>query len=246
MSALIDITRQAINGEEVNAVNAREVWEFVESKQEFANWIKARLSELGAVEGVDFLIILSKTQGRPQTQYIVTLDIAKHLAMMERNEKGKECRQHFIDFEKAQTRQPVLPQNYKAALVELIAKVEEIESLNAKIEADKPKVALANCIEVAGGSVNISDWVRVLKDENTNIKQARVFELLKEWKIIFSDNGVNKPYAKYLEKGWFEVTENSIVTPKGNKTRLHTKITGKGQVALSYRIKEYFDEKQSA
>ncbi len=56
------------------------------------------------MEGEDFTIILGKSSGgRPSKIYIVTLDIGKHLAMMERNNKGKEVRQHFIDVEKKYT-----------------------------------------------------------------------------------------------------------------------------------------------
>lgn len=118
-------------------------------------------------------------------------------------------------------------------------RVQKEEAL-AIIEAQKPKIALANCIEVAAASINISDWIRVIKDENSSITQNKVFDLLKKWKIIFKESGINKPYAPYIKNGWFEVTENIIVTPKGNKTKLQTKITGKGQVELSYKIKEHF------
>lgn len=116
----------------------------------------------------------------------------------------------------------------------------KVKELQEKIEQDKPKVSLAESIQVAAGSMNISDWVRVLKDESGVIKQNKVFDLLREWKILFKQNKVNIPQAKYIDKGWFEVTENTIITPNGSKTKVQSKITGKGQVELSYRIKEYF------
>lgn len=82
-------------------VDARELYAFVESKQDFSEWIKKRLGECEAVEGQDFSIILGKsTGGRPQKDYILLIDIAKEVAMLERNEKGKAVRKYFISVER--------------------------------------------------------------------------------------------------------------------------------------------------
>lgn len=120
MNELIKTTNAIINNEEVNAVNARELWKFLESKQEFANWIKSRIKEYGFEEGKDFLINLSKTlNGKPSKDfdltnlsnqtgrggnrrsidYIITIDMAKELSMVENNEKGKLARRYFIEIE---------------------------------------------------------------------------------------------------------------------------------------------------
>ena len=110
MNELIKLNEQTINNEMVQTVNARELHAFLESKQEFTNWIKNRIDEYGFVECSDFLIILSKsTGGRPRTDYFLSLDMAKELAMVERNEKGKQARQYFIECEK-KLRETVQPQ----------------------------------------------------------------------------------------------------------------------------------------
>ena len=101
MNELIALNQSAINGELQQTVNARELHAFLQSKQEFTNWIKNRIDEYGFVECSDFLIILSKsTGGRPRTDYFLSLDMAKELAMVERTEKGKQARQYFIECEK--------------------------------------------------------------------------------------------------------------------------------------------------
>ena len=113
MNEIIPIGTQVIGNEEVNAVNARDVWEAVGSSQKYADWIKNRLEQLGAVEGEDYIrtsrdrfhnfVIVKKDlnlKGK-QVDYIVTIDLAKHLAMMERNGKGRRIRQYFIDVEKS-------------------------------------------------------------------------------------------------------------------------------------------------
>lgn len=53
---LIKTTGITLNGDKITAVNARDLWKFLESKQEFANWIKDRVEKYRFVEGKDFLI----------------------------------------------------------------------------------------------------------------------------------------------------------------------------------------------
>ena len=63
-------------------------------------WAK-RMREYGFNEGTDFCTILSEsTGGRPSLDYALTLDTAKHWAMMQRNERGMQARQYFIEVEK--------------------------------------------------------------------------------------------------------------------------------------------------
>lgn len=123
---LIKITEQ--NGE--RAVNARDLHKFLESKQEFANWIKNRIKDYGFVENQDFEVfdnfIKNSEGGRPAREYIISLDMAKELSMVERNEKGKLARLYFIEMEKKakETRQRLLPTNKRnqqqIELIELI------------------------------------------------------------------------------------------------------------------------------
>lgn len=100
MNELIKITTVTINHETVNAVNARDLWKFLKSKRQFGNWIRDRIREYGFEEGKDFLINLLKSHGRPLKDYIISLDMAKELAMVENNEQGRKIRQYFIEVEK--------------------------------------------------------------------------------------------------------------------------------------------------
>ncbi len=100
MNELINITKATINNEEVNAVNARELWEKLEVKTQFKDWMPRRIEEFGFEEGKDFSSILSKSHGRPSKEYIISLDMAKELAMVENNEQGRRIRRYFIEVEK--------------------------------------------------------------------------------------------------------------------------------------------------
>ena len=83
---------QTSTGEKV--VNGRELHEVLGSKQDFSTWVKKRLTECDAVENEDFDTvpqIYGTANGGHSTrkEYIIKLDIAKEMAMLERNEKGK-------------------------------------------------------------------------------------------------------------------------------------------------------------
>lgn len=100
MKALIKITES--NGQ--RAVNARDLHQFLESKQHFSNWIQNRIEEYQFIEGQDFEVfnkfIKNPSGGRPAKEYALSLDMAKELSMVERTERGREARRYFIEMEK--------------------------------------------------------------------------------------------------------------------------------------------------
>lgn len=89
-----------IGGETVETINARDLHKFLEVRSKFSDWISRRIKGYGFVENEDFLRFLEKSKGRPRVEYYISIDMAKHLAMVERNEKGKQARQYFIECEK--------------------------------------------------------------------------------------------------------------------------------------------------
>ena len=88
------------------AVSARDLHAFLESKQDFSNWIKNRIRSYGLIENQDFEVFNSfmknPSDGRPLTEYALSLPAAKKLSIVEGNAKGKQARQYFIDREKNQ------------------------------------------------------------------------------------------------------------------------------------------------
>jgi anti-repressor protein len=86
-------------------VNARDLHAFLGVGKVFANWIKDRIEQFGFVEHQDFVVIAeignNPKSGPPLKQYYLSLDMAKELSMVERNERGKQARQYFIECEKA-------------------------------------------------------------------------------------------------------------------------------------------------
>ncbi|EAK5737079.1 phage antirepressor Ant [Campylobacter coli] len=96
----IQIYNDKTIGAEINSANAREIFQFLNSEQEYSNWIKNRISHYNFIENQDYIIELVYTKGRPRKEYYVTLDMAKELCMVENNEKGRQARCYFIECEK--------------------------------------------------------------------------------------------------------------------------------------------------
>ena len=141
MNELIPLQPQTINGNAVETVNARTLHEFLQSKQDFSTWIKNRISEYDFVENQDFVVFHKKVEnpngGRPSQEYYITLDMAKELSMVERNEKGKQARKYFIECEKKLTQPKPMTQ------IELIALI-----ANQMAEQERKSLELDNRLQV--------------------------------------------------------------------------------------------------
>ena len=102
MNELIPLHSQTIDGNAVETVNARELHTFLESKQDFSTWIKNRIEKYEFVENADYLLhkFMEQTPSgaKHKTDYYVSVGMAKELAMVENNDKGKQARKYFMRF----------------------------------------------------------------------------------------------------------------------------------------------------
>jgi phage anti-repressor protein len=82
------ITKNVLNNQQKETANARDLHSFLESKQDFSTWIKNRLQ--GFEENIDFVsfhkIVERETGATTKIDYYITIETAKHLAMLERND----------------------------------------------------------------------------------------------------------------------------------------------------------------
>ncbi|KAA2027050.1 phage antirepressor Ant [Escherichia coli] len=105
-SQLIPVFNGTISNETALLCNARDLHAFLGVKKVFAAWITNRISEYEFIENQDYILLSNlgkQTSGRGghnRKEYHLTLDTAKELAMVERNEKGRQVRRYFIECEK--------------------------------------------------------------------------------------------------------------------------------------------------
>lgn len=100
MQALIPVVDFQIGDATVPAVNARELHAFLQVGKDFSTWVKDRVTQYGFAENKDFATFPQNggkpLTGRPSKDFMISLAMAKELAMVERNDKGKQARLYFI------------------------------------------------------------------------------------------------------------------------------------------------------
>ncbi|MFS1584035.1 MAG: antA/AntB antirepressor family protein [Candidatus Arsenophonus phytopathogenicus] len=149
MSNLINIETKNINGALIQTVNARDLHAFLEIGKDFTTWIKDRIKQYGFIENQDYIIvenlsspISGSANSRQQMlkEYAISLDMAKELSMVERNEKGKQARLYFIECERqAKTATHVIPQTLPEALrlaAEMAEKVQHLSLVNKEQQTE--------------------------------------------------------------------------------------------------------------
>lgn len=119
------------------------------------------------------------------------------------------------------------------------AEREKRESLEAKIEEDKPKLIFAEAVNTSKESILIGNLAKVLRQNGVEIGQNRLFEWLRENGFLIKCRGErwNMPTQDSIERGLFEVKTRVINNPDGT-TRIvrTTKVTGKGQIYFVNRF----------
>ena len=209
------------------AVSARDLHDFLEVKTAYKDWFPRRC-EYGFTEGEDFCSFLSEsTGGRPAQDAILTIDMAKELCMIQRNEKGKLARQYFIQIEKDWNS----PEKIMARALK-IAK-DKIMRLETKVEEDKPKVLFADAVSASHTSILVGELAKLLRQNGEDIGQNRLFAWLRDNGYLIRRSGTdyNMPTQRAMEMGLFDIKETAITRSDGSITISKTvKVTPKAQI----------------
>jgi anti-repressor protein len=208
MNELISIKKQLISNTEVNAVNARELHQFLEVKSEFRNWIKNRIKEYDFIENQDFISNgKNLPNGGRSIEYYISIDMAKELSMVERNEKGRQARKYFIECEKrlAETK-PAIPNfnNPAEAARAWAEQYEEAEKQKQINQENKPKVEFYDTVTQSETCFDLGTVSKLL---NKGIGRNTLFAILRDKKILDRNN---KPYQEYIKRGYFKIVENKV------------------------------------
>lgn len=199
------------NREGIATCNARELHEYMEVGKDFSNWIKDRIEKYGFIEGIDFTPELAESNGgRPSKEYYITLDMAKELSMVENNEKGKEARKYFIAIEKKAKELATIPTGQALISMALIEAHKYLEAKDKIIEELKPKAEFYDQVTDSKDAIDIGESAKVL---NMGIGRNNLFELLRHYKILMSNN---QPYQKYIDAGLFRTIETQYTDSYGD------------------------------
>ena len=235
MQQIIPIGKSDFAGCPKQTVNARELHAFLEVKSRFNDWVKNRINECRFIENQDFVTLTKNlVSGGQQTEYFLTLDAAKHFAMLERNERGFEARQYFIDCEKRAQAVPQIPQTLSEALRLAADLADEKAALLEEQQRNAPKVAFAEAVSNANDTILIRDLAKVLKQNGIDIGEKRLFAWLRANGYLTLQN---MPMQRAMDMGLFWVSESVIALPDGDRVRLTTRVTGKGQMYFLDKFK---------
>lgn len=226
-------------------VLGRDLHEALEVKTAYKDWFP-RMCEYGFTEGKDYCSILSDRSdglpGKPRTDHQLTIPMAKEICMLQRTEKGKECRQYFIKVEEAwNTPEMIVARAHQILQARLDEAISRVSLLESKIEEDAPATNLGYAVTAADDSILVREMAKILRQNGYNTGEQRFYEALRnEGFLIKSGSDRNMPTQRALEMGLFTIKENVHVTPNGSFTTRTTMVTGKGQ---SYFVNRYCGKK---
>lgn len=237
---LIKVQHGQIGQDEVQTVNARDLHAFLEVGKDFSTWIKDRIAAYDFVENRDFVcspILGSERRGgHNRLDYHLTLEMAKELAMVERNERGKQARAYFIECERkmkeAASFNPATVLESPAAMRRLLLTyTEKVLTLEADKAAMQADVAALDRIANADGSLCITDAAKALQQRPKDL-----FNYLVRHGWIYKRAGSDHyvGYQSRVQTGDLEHKVTTVLRADGSeKVTEQVRVTPRGLTKLA-------------
>lgn len=233
MNELFNVTT---NGDKLT-LSARELYKELNIAGRFSRWFE-QMSEYGFEENVDFTSVQNCTvvnngATRELQDYQITLDMAKEIAMLQRNEKGKEIRRKLIELEKAWNS----PEKVMARALDIAHKT--IANLQIENEEMKPKAIFADTVAASDSSILVGQEAKLISQSRCKMGQNRFFAWLRENGYLCSKGeNYNMPTQKSREMDLIEIKIRAVTNPDGSVRETKTPvITGKGQIYFINKFK---------
>lgn len=208
-------------------VLARDLHEFLEVKTAYKDWFP-RMCEYGFAEGEDYCSFLSDRSdglpGKPRQDAQLTIDMAKEICMLQRNEKGKQARQYFLQLE----REWNSPEAVMSRALRMAEKrLERFKAINANLSVQnaimQPKAEYFDGLCDRESLTGVRETAKLL-----GLKQNDFVKWLIDHKYIYRDKrGRLMPYAEHVDSGLFTVKET--YNDKTDWTGVQMLITVKGK-----------------
>lgn len=209
MNELIKITEK--DGRQL--VSARDLYKGLQIAQRFSRWVENNFSLFD--EGVDFDKCTSSTvvnngAVREIDDYVITLDMAKQLAMMVRNQNGSRYRNYFLAVERRwNSPMEVVKRGYGFLM-------RENEQLKLENEQLQGPARLGQAVSGSDDSISVGNFAKVLRQRGIKTGQNRLFDWLRtHGYLIAMGKRYNSPTQRAMELGIMEVRETVITTNHG-------------------------------
>ena len=188
------------------------------------------MAEYGFTEGQDFSTFLSEsTGGRPATDHLIKLDMAKEICMIQRTERGKQARQYFIQVEKDyNSPEKIMARALRIAEQELSTLRLENKVKDQQIAELTPKATYYDLILQCKDLLSVTE---IAKDYGMGATGFN--KMLYEFGIQYKQSGVWFLYAKYQSEGYTQTKTQNYPKPDGTQgSRTHMYWTQKGRLFL--------------
>lgn len=221
---------------EKQTVSARELHKQLEATERFSTWFKRQL-QFGFVEDEDFTGCKTfNTLANQELQdYEISIDMAKHICMVQKTEKGKQVRQYLINLEKSwNTPEQVMARALKMADVTINNLKERNQQLLEDNKRMQPKVALAEAMLTSKNAISVGDFAKSTYSK-FGLGTVNMFRVLRDTGFLLENN---TPYQKYINAGCFRVIEVPVTIGYQKYLMPKTLITPKGQEYLFKKLSE--------
>lgn len=208
-------------------VLARDLHEFLEVKTAYKDWFP-RMCEYGFAEGEDYCSFLSDRSdglpGKPRQDAQLTIDMAKEICMLQRNERGKQARQYFLQLER-EWNSPEAVMSRALRMAE--ERLKRFKTINANLSVQnaimQPKAEYFDGLCDRESLTGVRETAKLL-----GLKQNDFVKWLIDHKYIYRDKrGRLMPYAEHVDSGLFTVKET--YNDKTDWTGVQMLITVKGK-----------------
>lgn len=227
-----EIIKIDINENQEPIVSGRELHEKLEVKDHYTDWFK-RMCEYGFNEGVDFVSLSENSEkpqgGRPLTNHLLKLDMAKEIAMIQRTDKGKQVRQYFLEIEKEyNSPEKIMARALRIAEKELNTLKLELNVKDQQIAEMQPKASYYDMILQCKDLISVTE---IAKDYGMSAKTFN--KRLHELGIQYKQSGIWFLYAKYQSRGYTKTKTQNYSKPDGTQgAKTHMYWTQVGRLFL--------------
>lgn len=223
-------------------VIGRELHERLNITSPYTTWF-SRMCEYGFEEDKDYFLLqkcnkIQDVKGRPKGNHILTLDMAEHIAMIQRTPQGFEIRQKLIELDRAVNQGKMtsnLPTGEELIALALVEAQKVLNKQSKEIEELKPKAEYFDKIMESKALVNIEQIA-----QDYGMTAQKMNQLLHELKIQYKrDSGQWILYSNYKNKGYVHSKTIGFTHKDGKPDfKMHTKWTQRGRVFLYNILKD--------
>ena len=202
MKNLPKVTPTQINGSDINSVNARELYAHLDLAQgQFQRWINKNLVKNDFfTEDKDYIGVRLIVEGNDVADYIITLDVAKHLSMMAKTKEAHKIRDYFINIEK-KSKAVALPKN---ALKEIKLALKGVVELDERLDVHNDRL------------IQLENNVRLTNQQEyelTQVHHKKVYELAR----LYGEDQNDKKLISKLHRQVWKLFKNNFMLPRFNE-----------------------------